>query len=106
VRSAARFGERAEADLIEAGLNEGAGRLALIALWVLCSTALGRHRFDLAPCKASRTVLTGDWKEVGVRLRGERAGSAWDTGSDAVRARMVSTASDRRRDGIDAKQDC
>jgi hypothetical protein len=59
-----RFGERAEADLIEAGLNEGAGRLALIALWVLCATTLGRHRFDLAPDKASGTVLTGDGKGV------------------------------------------
>jgi hypothetical protein len=32
------------ADLIEAGLNEGAGKFALTALWVLCAAAPNDRR--------------------------------------------------------------
>jgi len=51
-------------------------------------------------------VLTIDRKQIGVRSRGERAPMLWDAGRDAVRAQIASTASNWRRDGIDAKRDC
>ena len=106
MRSAARMCRRAGADLIEAGLNEGAGRFALAALWVLCRVASDCRRFGLQPCEASTIVLTSDRKQIGVRSRGERAPMLWDAGRDAVRAQIASTASNWRRDGIDAKRDC
>jgi hypothetical protein len=51
-------------------------------------------------------VLTSDRKQIGVRSRGERAPMLWNAGRDAVRAQTASTASNWRRDGIDAKRDC
>jgi hypothetical protein len=51
-------------------------------------------------------VLTSGRKQIGVRSLRERAPMLWDAGRDAVRAHIVSTASDWRRDGRDAKRDC
>jgi len=45
VRSAAQFCGRRAADLIEAGLNEGAGRLALLALWAMFDAGAHYCRF-------------------------------------------------------------
>jgi hypothetical protein len=62
VRSAARSERSPGADLIEAGLNEGAGRFVLSALWVLCRTASDCRRFGLRPREAIMIVLTSDRK--------------------------------------------
>ena len=51
-------------------------------------------------------VLMSDRKQIGVRLRGERAPMLWDAGCDGVRAQIASTTSNWRRDGRDAKRDC
>ena len=51
-------------------------------------------------------VLTSDRKQIGVHSRGERTPMLWDAGRDAVREQIASTASNWRRDGIDAKRDC
>jgi hypothetical protein len=94
VRSAARECVRTVADLIEAGLNEGAGRFARTPLWVLYAKALDCGRFDLGSGEARPMVLTGDWKRIGVRLLGKRAVSALDTGRAAIRAQIGSAVSD------------
>jgi hypothetical protein len=60
VRSAARFWGRMRADLIEAGLNEGAGRFALTALWVLFAAAPNDRGIFVAPGEARTRVLTID----------------------------------------------
>jgi hypothetical protein len=106
VRSAAQHCVRTVADLIEAGLNEDAGRFALALLWALCRAASECRRVGLQPCEASMIVLTSDRQQIGIRSRGERAPMAWDEGRDAVRAQIASTASNWQRDGIDAKRDC
>ncbi len=36
-------------------------------------------------------VLMSDRKQIGVRLRGERAPMLWDAGCDGVRAQIAST---------------
>ena len=105
MRSAVRTARAPGADLIEAGLNEGAGRFALAALWVLCRAASDCRRSGLQPSEASVIVLTSDRKQIGVRSRGERAPMASDAGRDAVRAQIASTASNWRRGGRDAKRD-
>ena len=51
-------------------------------------------------------VLMSDRKQIGVRSHGERAPMLWDAGRGAVRAQVASTASNWRRDGIEAKRDC
>ena len=94
------------AELIEAGLNEGAERFALALLWALCRAASNCRRVGLQPCEASMIVLTSDRKQIGIGQHGERAPMAWDEGRDAVRAQIASTTSNWRPDGIDAKRDC
>jgi len=106
VRSAAQHFVRTVADLIEAGLNEDAGRFALALLWALCRAASECRRVGLQPCEASMIVLMSDRKQIGVRSRGERAPMLWDAGCDAVRVRIASTTSNWRRDGRDANRDC
>ena len=106
MRSAAQHFVRTVADLIEAGLNEDAGRFALALLWALCRAASECRRVGLQPCEASMIVLMSDRKQIGVRSRGERAPMLWDAGCDAVRVRIASTTSNWRRDGRDANRDC
>jgi hypothetical protein len=106
VRSAAQHFVRTVADLIEAGLNEDAGRFALALLWALCRAASECRRVGLQPCEASMIVLMSDRKQIGVRSRGERAPMLWDAGCDAVRVQIASTTSNWRRDGRDANRDC
>jgi hypothetical protein len=106
VRSAARKGARLVADLIEAGLNEDAGRLALALLWALCRAGSEFRRVGLQPGEASLIVVMSDREQIGVRSRGERAPMLWDAGCDAMRAQIVSTTSNWRRDGRDANRDC
>ena len=48
------------ADLIEAGLNEGAGRFALTSLWVLCQAAFDCRRFGWEPLQANMMALPSD----------------------------------------------
>jgi hypothetical protein len=95
VRSAARKGARLVADLIEAGLNEDAGRLALALLWALCRAGSEFRRVGLQPGEASLIVVMSDREQIGVRSRGERAPMLWDAGCDAM-----------RRDGRDSNRDC
>ena len=106
MRSAAQHCVRTVADLIEAGLNEDAGRFALALLWALCRAASECRRVGLQPCEASMIVLMSDRKQIGVRSRGEGAPMLWDAGCDAVRAQIASTTSNWRRDGRDANRDC
>src|ERR1700690_338124 len=72
VRSAAQHFVRTVADLIEAGLNEDAGRFALALLWALCRAASECRRVGLQPCEASMIVLMSDRSKSGFA----RAGSA------------------------------
>jgi hypothetical protein len=59
VRSVARFfAALAEADLIEAGLNEGAGRLALAALWSLFDAGWRRIRAAVSDRRKKRRGRT------------------------------------------------
>jgi hypothetical protein len=97
---------RPVADLIEAGLNEYAGRFALALLWALCRAASEYRRVGLQPCEASMIVLMSDWKQIGICSRGERAAMLWGAGCDAMRAQIASTTSNWRRDGRDANRDC
>ena len=59
MRSAAQCCVGPVADLIEAGLNEDAGRFAAL-LWALCRAASECSRVGLQPCEASMIVLMSD----------------------------------------------
>ena len=72
----------------------------------MCRAVSDCRRFGLEPYEANMIVLASNRHQIGVRTRRERAPMAWDEGRDAVRAQIAWTASNWRRDGIDAKRDC
>jgi hypothetical protein len=104
VRSRRDFGVRAEADLIEAGLKEGAERFALAPLWALCKARARFRRLGL-PRGASMTGLASDRPRNRARTNWERAPVACDERRDIGKAQVVSTASGCWRDGMGANRD-
>jgi hypothetical protein len=95
---------RAEVDLIEAGLNEGAGRFAPATLWALCRARARFSRLGL-PRGASMTGLARDRPRARARTNWERAPVSCDERSDFGRAQVASLASNCWRDGMGANRD-
>ena len=104
VRSAAQHYVRTVADLIEAGLNEGAGRFAPARLWALCRARARFRRLGL-PGGASMTGLASDRPRARARTNWGRAPVSCDERWDVGRAQVDSIASDCWRDGMGAKRD-
>ena len=104
VRSAAQHYVRAVADLIEAGLNEGAGRFAPATLWALCRARARFRRLGL-PRGVSMTGLASYRPRARARTSWERAPVSCDERWDVGRAQVGSIASNRWRDGMGAKRD-
>ena len=95
---------RVEADRIEAGLNEGAGRFALARLWALCRAALRCERSGLEPPDAFTALLAGAGGRNGDRLRREDPGPSRHTPLEALRAQAFLMACDLRIEGADANR--
>ena len=82
--------------------RRGGSRWRCYGLW--CRVASGCRRRLARPCEASMIVLMSDRKQIGVRLRGERAPMLWDAGCGRREGRKIASTTSNWRRGWERRE--